>query len=372
MKKLLQAAVFTLCIAAFSHGTVPIQNMSAFSLGAEYAGMLHGHEGLYLFDSTALTAHFLRLHYAPIPFVRFSAGIGGSNTRHLYQRPSEVFIGGEYVGGELIRGHRLQLPDGERVDDTRLGMAFTGGGALYLPKLLDFLSLTAGYDIYYLRARQELVLPFQVAGPVVPGTPGVPGDPPIPATPDAPGPSREFNGRIWEGETAATLHIPHFGVVVHAGRFADIGLGGSFYTFNILRKNRTEYRYWTINAPVSGGTPLVTTPEPPVRHSMADSLESWDQMRLYASLTFNERESGAYLTLGASFALDNQSDHNAFSNTSLWTQIGMIMKDPRGGSPRHGTHTRAYLDLKWRQERMADDLIREPDDEDWGAWETGN
>jgi hypothetical protein len=308
MKRVLKTAVFTLCLAALSHGaTVPVQNLSTWSLGAEYFGMLNGHEALYDFDSSALGAHFLRLHYAPAPYLRLSAGLGAS---HSYADPH-------------IKG-------------SRAGFAATAGFGLYLPKLLDFLSLTAGYDGFYMKAseRQEYYH-SQVTES---------------------NDTTFYVGTAREGRTASVLHTPYIGAIFHAGRFVDIEIGGKYYLHDIWTKNRSTATFF----PGEEGVMMETRDYA----QFNPDFSLMDQVRLYATLTLHERESGAYLTSGFSYALADRIENKShLANFSFWAQVGIIMRDPRGNAPRHGEYSGAYIDLKIRQDRMAETLQHDVDDE---------
>lgn len=306
MTKALKTAVFALCLAVFAQGaTVPAQDMTAFSLGAEYYGSLNGHAAMYDFDRSALAAHILRLHYAPLPFVRFSAGIGGA---HQY--------------GDDLRG-------------LKAGLAATGGAALYLP-ILNILSLTGGYDGYYLKASQEdkryLTLP-------VLGSNGEPT-----------GDVSAFEALALNGKTTGYLHVPYVGVIFHLGRFVDLEAGGLYNYFEVEKEMRIIERDQFQN----------------VVQALADGIkdEVAEQFRIYGTLTFHERESGAYLTGGVSYApsIENwEKDRGQLVRFSAHAQVGLIMRDPRGTASKKekSEYSDTYIDLKNRQESMADALQRD-------------
>ena len=318
MKRVFKIAVFTFCLAAFSHAAVvPVQNLTPWSLAAEYQGMLHGHEGLYDFDSSALASHFLRLHYAPCFFLRFTAGIGGS---HAYAEPS-------------IKG-------------TKAGFSATAGFGLYTPRLFDFLTITAGYDGYYLKASEKQNYYHS-------GQFGVLLDD-APATVDT-----LYVGVAREGNTAAALHIPYLGARFHIGRHFDVEVGGLYQYFDIMKKNLTERN--AVPFSLDGVTTILI--EDVVRTEISDGAKLADQFRAYAAMTIHERESGAYLTGGFSVALpmgDNQVENKShLTNFSFWAQIGLMMRDPRGDARAAGFHSREYARLKARQDRMAAALQRD-------------
>jgi hypothetical protein len=306
MKKALKTAVFALCMAVFAQGaTVPTQDMTNFSLGAEYYGSLNGHVAMYDFDKSALAAHILRLHYAPLPFVRFSAGAGGA---HQY---------------------------GDNLDGVKVGLAATGGVGLYLPKLLDFLSLTGGYDGYYLKASQEdkgyLTLREN-------------------DEPD--GELMAYEYLSLTGKTTGYLHVPYLGVVFHLGRFVDIEAGGLYRYFEVdkeIRRIERSDNYDVRSDSAYGRKGAVST-----------------QGRIYGTLTLHERESGAYLTGGASYAPvvdENAKGKGQLVRFTAHAQIGLIMKDPRGSFSKKpkSEYSDTYIDLKARQDGMADALQRDID-----------
>jgi hypothetical protein len=311
MKRLLQSAVFTLCAAALSQGAaVPVRDMTPFTLGAEYLGMLHGHEGLYDFDSSALGAHFLRLHYAPLPYLRFSAGLGGS---HSY-------------AGPFIRG-------------SRAGAAAAGGAGFYAPELFNYFTFTAGYDGYYLKASEKLAVYGSYFAPRFDSEGAQVG-----------GDTISYISYSRDGRTAAALHAPYAGVIVSIGRFFGIEVGGLYQYFEIIKRSRA----------VAGGAPGGDG-------GVADGVAVFEeikgmvqgQVRLYAAAAIRERESGAYLAGGLSYAItDAVEGKGRLNNLSFWAQVGLLMKDPRG-APRYGGPGGGYAELKRRQDRMAAELSAE-------------
>jgi hypothetical protein len=250
MMKVLKTTVFSLCLAGFAGfsaraATVPVQNMSPLSIAAEYHGAVHGHEELYKSEAASVATHVLRLHYSPIPYLRLSAGIGSAS---LYADPS--------------------------IKDADFGLAATGSIALYLPKLLSFLSLTGGYDGYYMRASEE-------SAGYLEGSAG-----------DGNGAENMmFKATETAGKTVGTLHTPYIGIVFHASRFVDIEAGGLYRHFTVTREQ--SITRWDDGY----GTPGVTLPTP---NNFKDRVS--EQVRLYGTLTFHERESGASLVGGASYA----------------------------------------------------------------------
>jgi hypothetical protein len=285
--------------------------MSAWSLGAEYFGALNGHVALYDFDSSALGAHYLRLHYAPIPFVRISGGFGAS---HSYADPH-------------IKG-------------SQAGFAATAGLGLYLPKLFNFLSLTTGYDGVYMKASEKQEHYHSQVNENADGKTD----------------TTFYVGTSREGYTTSTLHTPYLGLIFHAGRFIDIEIGGKFYYHDILKKSRLTSTFF------HGENGIMM--EEREYMEINPNYAVMDQARIYSTITFHENESGAYLSTGFSYALTNNiADKSHLNNFSFWAQIGIIMRDPRGNAPRHGEYSKAYIDLKTRQDRMAETLQHDADDE---------
>jgi len=325
MKKAFKTAVLAFCLAIFAQGaSVPVQDMTAFSLGVEYESSLHGHAGMYDFDRSALWSHMLRLHYAPLPYIRFSAGAGGS---HQYANPS--------------------------IDGAKAGIAAAGGVGLYLPKPLSFaagalamsLSFTGGYDVYYLNAavddKKYLMAPILN---------------------EPTGEQFAFEALSVRGKTAAMLHAPYIGAILHLGRFVDIEAGGLYRYFEAEKELRTlefDENYNTVS-------------------DVTDRLDGAvsEQWRFYGSLTFHERKSGAYLSGGASYApaVKGTKDANKgyLVRYTAHAQAGLIMRDPRGSASKKAKfeYSDTYMELKERQEDMAESLSRgidgdkESDDEE--------
>ncbi|GBU20814.1 hypothetical protein R80B4_00699 [Fibrobacteres bacterium R8-0-B4] len=317
MKKiLLTATALALGLYAIPSpaAVVPVQDMSALSLAAEYYGTLNGHFALYGFDSSALSAHFLRLHYSPAPWLRLSGGLGGGRA---YASPS-------IYGAET-------------------GLSMTGGVGFYTPRFFKFLSLTAGYDCSYITAAERSDIYRSHAIPRV-----------NPATGAADGfDTVVYVGEAKRGATTAILHAPSAGIVLRLSRFADCEIGWVYHYFNIKNKDRTV----TVTDYNDSGT-AVTVPD---YKTTGKGGEITDQARLYAALTLHERNSGAYISGGASYALTNavDNDNTILPNFSVWGQIGLIMRDPRE-PPRDGLWRRrrggTYEELKIREERMAEAL----------------
>ncbi|MCL2220078.1 MAG: hypothetical protein FWC23_08220 [Chitinispirillia bacterium] len=306
MKRVLKTAVFTFCFAIIAQAaTVPVQNMTPLSLAGEYMHILNGHVALYDFDSSAIGSHFLRLHYAPGQWLRFSAGVGGSVS---YAEP-------------FIKGSRADI-------------STTAGLGLYIPRLLNFMSLTGGYDGYYLKASEKQETHHrQVVSNEFGGTD-----------------TNYYIGNAKTGYTAAALHVPYAALVFHMGRFTDLEVGGLYYYFDLVRKIRTT----TQNMPGEDGVMGSTISTNEIR----DRLH--DQARVFATLTLHERESGAYLTGGFSYAITNQfaEDKSRLNDFSFWAQIGIVMTEPsRGAVNRRGhKYDASYAHMIMRQERMAAQL----------------
>jgi hypothetical protein len=314
MKRVLKTAVFTLCLAFFTQAaTVPVQNMTPLSLAAEYMHTLNGHEALWDADSSALAAHFFRLHYAPANWLRFSGGFGGS---HPYAEPS-------------IKGARTDL-------------AVTAGLGLYLPRAFDFLSLTAGYDGYYLKTSERAQTSRRAVIPLLWDDDGV----------AAGFDTISFVNYEKRGYTSAALHVPYAAAIFHMGRYADLQIGGLYQYFDLIKKTRTS-----------------TTREMREDGFADEVIESLDvipniiqeQVRVFATLTLHERESGAYLSGGFSYALTNQAleGKSHLNDFSFWAQIGLVMTEKRTTPRRGGRYRGSYADLIMRQEYMAAELNRD-------------
>jgi hypothetical protein len=316
MKKTLLAAAWVLGLCALPRAAaVPVQYMSPLSLAAEYYGALNGHYALCDFDSSALGSHFLRLHYSPAKWLRLTGGVGGSAA---YASPA--------------------------IEGAKFGLALTGGAGFYLPRLTRWLSLTAGYDFFYMNAREETVT---YKSRLVPRL--------DPATGAAFGlDTVRYVSATKNGATTAGIHAPGAGLIFHLGRFANCEVGGVYQYFNVSKKDRsvTATKYDDAGKAVTDS----------IYTAIGGDGGLMDQMRLYAAVTLQERESGAFVASGASYALTNAAtrEHTILPNFSFWWQIGLIMRDPRGGRERglgHGWRDIwAYAELEEREERMADEL----------------
>ena len=171
MKKVLFAAVFTAITVVYAQAAgVPTQNMNPFALAMEYHAVGNGHPHLYNVDSSTFVSHFARLHYSPCRFVRLSGGIGGTHPQTM--------------------AHSL---------NTDAGFSGTAGAALFLPKLLPVLSLTGGYDGWYLKYNVED-----------------------------------------EGRARGYLHTPYLGLILHPNRFVDFEIGGMYRIFEVKRAGSNE------------------------------------------------------------------------------------------------------------------------------------
>jgi len=312
MKKLLSAAVFTVITAVFAHGAgVPVQNMTPFSLGLEYHGTITGHPTLYNFDSSSFVSHFARLHYSPFKFLRLSGGIGGSHAYNSANNP---------------------MGDNPKGRDNKTGFSATGGAALFLPKLLPVLSITAGYDGSYLKYGEEdtLYILNNNRDTVL----------------------INFNSY---GKTIGKLHAPYAGLIFHPNRFMDVEIGGMYKIFEVT-KTRTN-NDWTW---VDDSTRILAGS---VTNSVGEQIK---EMRIYGSVTLHEPRSGAYLSAGASAAPKIKSENrtnNYLTRSSMWLSIGAIIRDPRYGRCTKGEFSDSYLELKQRQNEMAQELLRDIDRE---------
>jgi hypothetical protein len=321
MKRMLLAAAALaagLCSLPCPAAVVPMRDMSALSLAAEYYGALNGHAVLYDFDSTALEAHFLRFHYSPAPWLRLTGGAGGSRA----------------YGSPLIKG-------------INAGLALTGGAGLYLnlPAPLRRLSLTAGYDCFHMTAREKsTTYRSRVFPRIDPATGAKTGFDTV-----------RYVGEVREGSTTAILHAPGAGVIFRLGRFAECEIGGIYHYFNIDKKDRS-----VADTLYNDDGAMVTVSDYKTTSKGGDVL---DQTRFYAAVTLHERESGAYVAGGVGYALTNtvKNDNTILPNFSLWGQVGLIMRDPRGAR-NDGLKRRRrggeYEELKAGEGRMAEELNR--------------
>jgi hypothetical protein len=326
MKRVIETAIFALCLALCTQAaTVPVQNMTPFSLSAEYMGILNGHLDMYEFDASAIGSHFIRLHYAPNRFLRFTGGVGGSHYYNAY----------ELYG------------DGRAVEGLKAGISATAGLGLYLTRFVDWLSLTAGYDGYYLKASHGgNIIDSRTEDRIVfeDGEPNTVVD-------------TLYSIHVRDGETIKALHTPYMGVIFHLGRYVDLGLGGQYHYAEVIKKtarHRTgDYRQITNTYDLTEGV-----------YSRIIENRIMEQVRLYSTLTFHDRGSGAYISGGFSTALTNRlsEDRSYLTDFSFWAQVGLTMHDPRGNNvrgartPRHGD---SYTELKMRQERMAGMIERD-------------
>jgi len=315
MKKILLTATLSLglwlCALPCPAATAPVQYMSALSLAAEYYGTLNGHYALYDFDSSALAAHLFRLHYSPAPWLRLTGGIGG----------------GYAYASQCISG-------------AKAGLALTGGAGLYTPRLFRRISLTAGYDYFYVTAKEKSETYKSRSVPRLdPITGAQVGFDTI-----------RYVGSAKDGATSSFIHAPSAGLIFHLGRFADFEIGGVYHYFNISQKDRTV----SVTEYDSSGAAVTT----PYYKTISNDGEVTDQVRLYATLTLHERESGAFVVGGAGYALTNvvDNDKTILPNFSFWGQVGLIMRDPRDSGLRHGRRDASYVWLKVREERMAEAL----------------
>jgi hypothetical protein len=335
MKKLLSAAVFTVIIAAYAQGAgVPVQNMTPYSLGVEYHGAINGHPMLYSFDSSAIVSHFARLHYSPSKFFRFSGGIGGASPHNN----AHYFLGSGY-------SYKI---------DSKMGLSATGGAALFLPKLLPVLSITAGYDGSYLKyVEEETRIPTSIYG-----------DDHL-TTPDT---------AFVFGKTMGKMHTPYVGFIFHPNRYVDFEVGGMYKIFD-MRKSR-HYNYWGWEYELDNDgkkTDSVWTYHYTATKNSDDEkalkeIKEIKEMRVYGSITVNEPTSGAYLSAGLSVApkvKDEFKTNNWLTRSSMWLSVGVLLKDPSHNKKKStGRYSGSYNEMKIRQNEMAQDLLLEVDHED--------
>ncbi|MBN1308820.1 MAG: hypothetical protein JXA18_12930 [Chitinispirillaceae bacterium] len=108
---------------------VPVEDMSPFTLGIEYQGMIAGQTITRASVHSLFRPHYLTVRYAPLPYLLVSAGAG-----------SAKFSIAEY--------------DSTRFDGNR-GISAAIGLHGFTPRLIDFLMITAGTHGYLLNSTQD-------------------------------------------------------------------------------------------------------------------------------------------------------------------------------------------------------------------------
>ncbi|MCL2689664.1 MAG: hypothetical protein FWE57_07450 [Chitinispirillia bacterium] len=192
MKRLLTGALFTLLVCVYASASIPVQDMSPDALILEYYGILNG-QNTTDEERSMLAAHMLRMHYSPASALRLTIGVGNSNF---------------YVDNQ-IRNQK--------------GLSLTAGAALFIPTTHPLISLTTGFDGYYISGSSEQM------------------------------------------RSVGLLSVPYAGIIVHVSEFVDFELGGSYQSFDVQRKYpdntplsaRLEdqarvYSTLTLHDPVSG------------------------------------------------------------------------------------------------------------------------
>jgi len=328
MKKLLSAAVFTVMVAVYAQGVsgVPMHNTNPYSLGLEYHVSVDGHPMLYTFDSSSIVSHFARFHYAPCKFVRLTAGIGGATPMNNTHSVIGVT-------------HKI---------DSKMGLSATGGVALTLPKLIPVLSITAGYDGSYIRyTEEETRIPLYM----------VSDDQQI-ALAD----SVEIFGK-----TTGKKHTPHIGLILHPNRFVDVEIGGMYKIFDIRKFRNYSYYVWDHTDPDNPTWMLHSTPvETGSDEPRFNDNKKIEEMRIYGSVTISEPRSKAYLNIGASAAPKAKEEYETGSwltRSSFWVSAGTFIRDPRLQKNTKKEFSPSYVDLKRRQNEMAQELLRDIDRE---------
>ena len=332
MKKLLSAAVFTAIVAVYAQGAgaVPAHNMTPYSLGIEYYGALHGHPVLYNFDTSSIASHFLRLHYSPCRFIRFSGGIGGAspqnNTHNIHGTPHKI--------------------------DSKMGLSATGGAALVLPKLIPVLSITAGYEGMFLRYTEE-----ETRIPIIPYGSDLP-----------------LDSVFIFGKTVGKMHTPYIGLILHPNRFVDFEIGGMYKIFDVRKSRNYNYWGWEYELDEEWKKSDSTWKYHPDYSYKANSdsipmlkeIRKIEEIRIYGSMTISEPRSGAYLSFGASAAPNVDKEYktnNWLTRSSVWLSAGAVIRDPRHGKKAKGEFSGSYPELKQRQNDMAQELLRDIDRE---------
>jgi hypothetical protein len=314
MNKILSAVVFTAIFAACAFAGPPVSGMTPYSIGAEYSGSLTGHKALYEFDSSSVATHLFRLSYSPVKYLRFSAGIGGSSP---YADPE-------------IKGTAAKLSAG-------------GGVALYWPKPLPFLSLTAGYDGLYLKYG-EGDSTFALKRPALDEDGRPLGD------------TIAYVTLAKDGRATGALHTPYFGIVFHACRYVDIELGGQLYYFDV--EKRVTVRNFEFDEE-SGEAVAVGTN----RRTVAETVSA---PRVYAALTLRDEGSGAYLTAGGSVSPDIMNEEtkklSKLTAASLWLNIGIVLTDrTKAYGRKKAEFSQSYIELKEIERNVAEELSQEID-----------
>ena len=233
MKKLLIAASLTFLLCVYAGASVPVQDMSPDALALEYYGMLNG-QNTFDDERSILAIHMLRLHYSPAPTLRLTIGVGNSNF---------------YVDPRV----RCQT-----------GLSLTAGAALFVPKIHPLISLSAGFDGYYI------------------------------------------SGSSVDARSVGILSVPYAGVIIHMGEFLDLEVGSSYQFFDLQKRH----------------------PDDPALLARIQ-----EQVRIYSTLTLHDPESGVYLSGGLSSSANANTpkvERRTFpSNTSVWFQFGIILKQDR-------------------------------------------
>jgi hypothetical protein len=168
MKRLLTGALFTLLVCVYASASIPVQDMSPDALALEYHGMLNT-QNTTDEDRSVLATHMLKMHYSPAPTLRLTIGVGNST----------FFIDNQ------IR--------------TQKGLSLTAGTALFIPTISPLVSITAGYDAYYISNSSE------------------------------------------ETRTTGLLSVPYAGIILRMSEFVDFEIGGSYQTFNMQKKYPDDF-----------------------------------------------------------------------------------------------------------------------------------
>jgi len=222
MKRLLTGALFTLLISIYANASIPVQDMSPDALALEYYGTLNG-QSTFDDDRSVLAMHMFRMHYSPSPALRLSLGVGSSN----------------FYIDNVVRAQK--------------GLSLTAGAALIIPKIHPFISLTTGFDGYYISCSGE------------------------------------------QTRSVGLLSVPYAGVILHVSEFVDLEVGGSYSAFDVQKKyldtnspfsciedQARIYSTLTLHDPdngvyLSGGLSCAANTAKTLRESLTNSATVWFQ-----------------------------------------------------------------------------------------------
>jgi hypothetical protein len=139
-RRIFKSLILASALLTSVHAAIPVQDMTPYSLGIAYCGMLRGQ----LITDQDIPSHELlqsfQLNYAPIPYVLLTAGVGVTR-----------FTVNEYLGKSFTG---------------RYGIAPSLGLALFTPAFAErVLKVTAGIGILYLNSADKYKNAYR--GPVL-------------------------------------------------------------------------------------------------------------------------------------------------------------------------------------------------------------